>query len=181
MCPCGGANPRCERRGGRQAGQVPRAGAAARGGDRGRDPERTNQYSFTQTQIARQLHPGAAADAALGLRRRLRARGPGRLVRDGGGRAERHAARGQLHARAAGDLPGLDPGRHAADAARQPGAADDPPARRLRRGRQRRQPGGDARTGSAPARRRASSTPTSRRRCRPRCCGSTTTAWAPPG
>ena len=137
-----------------------------------------NEYSFTQREIARQLHPDLpptplwAYDDGSGLG------GPGGLVRDGGGRAERHAARGRLHAPAAGDVPELDPGRHAADAARQRGAADDPPARRLRRRRQRRQPGGDAERLRPRRDADASSTRTSCRRCRPRCSGSTTTASA---
>ena len=63
-----------------------------------------------------------------------------------GWRWSRRAARrsSQLHARPASHLPGLDSGRHAADAARHAGAADDPSARRLCRRRQRRQPGGHA-------------------------------------
>ena len=85
-------------------------------------PSGPNQYSFTQTEISRQLHPQLpptplwAYDDGSGLG------GSGRLVRDGGRRAERHAAHGQLHARPPDDLPGLAPGRHAADAARQRGA-----------------------------------------------------------
>ena len=154
---------------GRQTHEVRSTGAAPRSRDRRRDAERTEPVLVHPDRDLAAAAPRPAADAAVGVRRRLRARGAGGLVRDGGRGAERHAAHGELHARPARDLPGLDPGRHPADAARQRGPADDPPARRVRRGRQRRQPRGDARTGSVRARRRASSTPTSCPRCRRRC------------
>ena len=107
-------------------------------------PSGTNQYSFTQTEIARQLHPQLpptplwAYDDGSGLDGQAGSFGMAVVAQSG------TPLDVELHARPAGDVPGLDPGRHAADPARRPGAADDAPARRLRRGRQRRQPGGDA-------------------------------------
>ena len=108
-------------------------------------PSGPNQYSFTQTEIARQLHPDLpptplwAYDDGSGLG------GSGRLVRDGGRRAERHAARRRASRT---PCPATYPDWLPVDTRLTPlgqrGAADDPPARRLRRGRQRRQPRGHA-------------------------------------
>ena len=172
--------PRRESRPGRQACEVPRARAAPGRGDR-RGHARADP---TRTRSARPRSRAApsrpAADTAVGLRRWLRARGSGRLVRDGGRGAERHTAHRALHARATRTYPAWIPvdtrltplgnevrlmthlhgGFVAADSDGNPAVT----------------PNGFG-PGETPD---ASSTPTSRRRCRPRSCGSTTTAWAPP-
>ena len=95
---------------------VPRPGR----GHRRRDAERRECSTRSRSdEISRQLHPQLpptpiwAYDDGSGLAR------PGRLVRDGGRRAKRHAADRRFHARSSGDVSRLDPGRHAADAARQ--------------------------------------------------------------
>ena len=73
-------------------------------------PSGTNQYSFTQREIRRRLHPDLppttvwAYDDGSGLA------GAGPLVRHGPGRGERDAPARELHEPAARRLSRLDPG-----------------------------------------------------------------------
>ena len=93
-------------------------------------------YGFTLREISRQLHPQLpptpfwAYDDGSGLGGQAGSFGMAVAAQSG------TPLTIQLHARPPGHVPGLDPGGHAADAARQRGAGDDAPARRLRRGRQ---------------------------------------------
>jgi len=139
----GGTNPRGERRAGPEADEVPGSSAIAGCWNRGRHPERNKRVLVRAAGDQQAAAPAASADATVDLRRRLRPRGSGGLVRDGGGRAQRHPARRQFREQPAVDVSGLDPGRHALNTEGERGAVDDPPARRLRRGGERRQPGGD--------------------------------------
>ena len=78
-------------------------------------PSGTNQYSFKQVPIERQLHPQLpptplwAYDDGSGLA------WPSGIVRHGGHRADRHAAEHKLHEPPPRHLPGVDSYRHAAD------------------------------------------------------------------
>src|SRR6266536_1362723 len=92
-----GANPGRGGRDGRQAGEIPRAGAAAGLRDRGGDPERRQPVLVHADSDRAAVAPAVAAHAVVGLRRRLRPGRPGRLVRHGGRRPDRHAGPGQLH------------------------------------------------------------------------------------
>jgi hypothetical protein len=135
------ATGRERRRHGRQADEVRPARAPAGRWHRRRKPHGSQSLRVHADRDQQTAAPRLAPHPPLGLRRRLRARGPVRVVRDGGGRRERHPARHHLHARPSGDVPGVAPGRHAADAARNRRAADDAPPRRFRGSGQRRQPG----------------------------------------
>ena len=142
----GPRGPGRERRTGRQAHEVRSAGAAPgrrasssrpRADPTGtRSPRPRSRGSCIPTCRRRRCGPTTTAPGS----RVRRARSGWRSWLETGTPLD-----GELHPRPSRDLPGLAPGRHAADAARQRGALDDPPARRVRRGRQRRQPGGDAR------------------------------------
>ena len=132
-------------------------------------PSGPNRTRSRQTEITRQLHPDLpptplwAYDDGSGLGGQAGSFGMAVVAQTGTPLTVDYT-----HALPE-TYPELAPGRHAADAARQRGAADDPPPRRLRRGRQRRQSRGDP---ERVRRRRdadASSTPTRRRRCRHRC------------
>ena len=107
-------------------------------------PSGPNQYSFTQTEIARQLHPDLpptplwAYDDGSGLDGQAGSFGMAVVAQSGT----------PIDVAFKNDLPpkypSPDPRRHAAHPARGRGAADDPPARRVRRRRERRQPRGNA-------------------------------------
>jgi spore coat protein A len=140
-----------------------------------------NQYSFTQVQIARQLHPGLKNPTPLWA------------YDDGSGLAGQDGSFGMAVVAKTGTpikmsftnkLPASYPGWIPVDTRLTPlgnqvrvmthlhggfvaAASDGNPA--------------ITPNGSALGRPRPSTIPTRRRRCRPRCCGSTTTAWAPPG
>ena len=107
-------------------------------------PSAPNRYDFTQTAISRQLHPDLpptpfwAYDDGSGLAGQAGSFGMALAATSG------TPDRRQLYASAACDLPKLASGRHASDAAWQPGAAVDPPAWRLCCGSQRRKSRGDA-------------------------------------
>ena len=144
-------------------------------------PAAPGEYAFTLRQIHRRLHPQLpptplwAYDDGSGLGGQAGSFGMAIVAQTG------TPLQVSYTHRLPGDLPVLDPGRHPADAAGQPGADDDPPARRVRRGRQRRQPGGHAGRVRSRARRRPSSTRTRAAAVREAAVVPRPRDWAPPG
>src|SRR4029453_8050555 len=108
----GNANRRgasCRRR---QTREISRTRSAARRRNRRGDAQRTIHLLVYATTDQPATSSAIAAETAVGLRRWLGTRRPGRLFRHGGRGAERDAAHGELYARSSEHVSQLASGRY---------------------------------------------------------------------